>query len=355
MYNYAVIGCGAITRRGHLPALKKIKEICVTAVSDINTRRARKVAKKYGIPKYYKDYKEMLEREDIDVVIIATPTPTHHQIAVDVVSRGINVIIEKPLSMTIDEAVKIANLSLDNNVKAAVVQNYRYFPSVKSVKEIIRGGKIGAILGILGCAHSVFPTNWTRGKWMYHEKGVLYDYFPHLVDLVLWLIEFKRIESVYATGGDALRHAGFVNYSSVLMSFEDGTYATLETSWLVGTMLMQLTIKGTGGWIHLDVRWDHFSVWHGMSTPIDYTKDYILRMLRFTNHFLRGKFFILPLLSLENFHRDFLLFLKGARSERLATIGQAACVTGVLELAFKSIKAKQVQEFPEYLYQLIKK
>jgi len=354
IYNYAIIGCGAITRRGHLPAIKKIKEINAVAVSDINIKNARKVAKEFHIPKYYKDYREMLKKENIDVVIVATPTPTHFNIALDTIREGIHTIIEKPLSIHLNEAIKIVDASVENKVKVSVVQNYRYFPAALIAKRNIEENRLGKILSIIGCAHSTFPTTWTKGTWLYHEGGVLYDYFPHLVDLTLWLLEFRKIKEVYATGGDALND-GFVNFSHVVINFEDGMYASLETSWLVGTMLLEIIIRGTGGWTYLDVRWDHVSEWHGVPTPIDYTRDYMKRMIRVASYLFNKKFFTLPLLMLENFHRDFISMLNGKGGRNVATARQAAYVTGILELALKSIKSKQVQKFPDELNDLLVK
>ena len=125
----AVIGTGAIARRGHLPALKLLEQkglIKLVSVVDINEELAKRVAKEFQVPQFYTDYKKMLSKEEPDVVIICTPTPTHFDIAKECVKFS-NVLIEKPLCLNLSQALVLRELSREYKKVIGEVYNYRYF------------------------------------------------------------------------------------------------------------------------------------------------------------------------------------------------------------------------------------
>ncbi|MEM2217679.1 MAG: Gfo/Idh/MocA family oxidoreductase, partial [Thermofilaceae archaeon] len=94
---FGIIGCGGISNYFHIPELKAIEEADVIAVADVIENRARVTAERFGIKYWYTDYTKLLERDDIDAVVVATPHPTHAKIAVDSINAGKHVIIQKPM------------------------------------------------------------------------------------------------------------------------------------------------------------------------------------------------------------------------------------------------------------------
>lgn len=341
MLRYGIIGAGAIARRGHIPALRKIRDVEIVAIVDINEETARSVAREFKIEKYYTDYRDILD-EDIDIVVISTPPQTHKEIAVDFAKAKKHLVIEKPLTLNVADALEILKTVRKKGIKATMVQNYRYFSAVRKAKSLIKAGRIGEVIDISGTAQTHFPTGWTKGRWLYHEGAVLYDYFPHLVDLSLWLLDFPEIDSIYATGGDFLEHSDFVNYANIVITFKNKKFIyNLKTSWLVGTLLFNMQIWGTGGWITLDVRSDHIKDWHGIITPIEETLDALFKLLRVGWNVLNKSFFISPLMNLKYLHQDFIRSIIKNKPEPIP-LQEGLKTIIILEGALKSIKEKRI-------------
>jgi len=103
----AVIGLGSVAQLVHLPNLVKIKNAEISAVAEVNKSRLNSVADKYEIKNRYGDYKQLLNNEEIDAVIITTPTHLHKQMAVDCLNAGKDVLVEKPLARNSSEGIEI--------------------------------------------------------------------------------------------------------------------------------------------------------------------------------------------------------------------------------------------------------
>jgi len=100
-----------------LPNLIKANNVSVIAVAEINKNRLNTIADKFNITERYTDYKELLEKSDADAVIVATPTATHKVITISVLQAKKDVLVEKPLARTYEEAKPIVEVARKNNVK----------------------------------------------------------------------------------------------------------------------------------------------------------------------------------------------------------------------------------------------
>ena len=129
----AVIGLGSVAQLVHLPNLVKIKNAEITALAEVNKSRLNSVADKYEIKQRYTDYTKLLDDENIDAVIIATPTHLHKQIAIDCLTAGKDVLVEKPLARNSSEGIEVIKCAKKNNRKLMVGMNLRYRPDSMSV------------------------------------------------------------------------------------------------------------------------------------------------------------------------------------------------------------------------------
>ena len=98
-YNLAIVGCGFIAQT-HLRVLKKLNSVKVVAVCDTDKKKAITTAKKWKVDRHYTDFNKMLSNENISILSILTPPPSHAFLAVEAIKHGINLVIEKPLTMT---------------------------------------------------------------------------------------------------------------------------------------------------------------------------------------------------------------------------------------------------------------
>ena len=337
--NVAVIGCGNVARRGHLPALKGLNDIVnVKWVVDIDENKARRTARKLRIKRWTKYYYDVLKDPEVEVVIIATPTPTHAKVARDCIEAGKSVIVEKPLTLTTLEALELRDLAKSNNVAGGVVFNYRYFKSVLNAKCSILRGNLGDIFFLNSISETNFPTTWTKSKWLYHEGGVLYDYFPHMVDLSCWLLKKTPIY-VRAVVGSHVK-GGFIDHVSLMIVFEDDVSALLETSWLTGLYVSEIEIHGSGGLGVVDIKYDVYLEYHGGPGPIDVLRDFTLKSLSIVKGLWTGEIFLGAMALYRDYYVDNLT--KFLHERRFSTTFEDGVINvAILEAAFKSGKSKR--------------
>jgi len=336
----AVIGAGAIARRGHLPTLLKMKGVRIAAVAEIDDATRAEVANEFSIKNHYPDYRELLDREKPDVVDICTPPQTHPEIVKAAAERGIHVLVEKPVALSWRDTCEIEKAVRQSGIKFSVIQNYRYFPQIIKVRERVRQGYLGNIVTVHGLGLISFPGRWTRSRWLYHPGGTLYDYGPHLIDLILWLNESRPVR-VYAAGGDISGgKMGFVNYAQVTIEFENNAIATADISWLTGTLALTIDVHGTGGHIYLDVRSDSYSEVHGFATPFDELKSFLNRMVRISRGILNGTYFKGSLLYYEPLFSDFFRAVT-QNSPPPVSLDETLMVSAVLEAAQRSLTLKK--------------
>jgi len=339
-----LIGCGAIATHAHLPALKSIDQIEVIGVADINLRVAQRTAKRFNIPSYYRDHNSMLKHEDIDTVVITAPTPVHSALAVDSAKAGKNIVIEKPLAMSLSECYDIKRAIDENNAKLTVIQNFRYFPSLRASRWKLYHGYYGSLLSFHGVAQTRCPTSWTRSTWLYHEKGVLLDFAPHLVDALLWLTS-TRARSVYARGSDFTNSAGFLNYVNIMLELENGVTGFLETSWLTNALDFSLDFRGTGGRLKIDVLYDHYEEQHGVPTPLDDARNFAGRMKKIFCDLISGTLFDRSMKVYSEIYRDVVNGFEGGKIP--VTIEDGTRSLAVLDASYVSIKEKRAVDIGE--------
>ena len=194
----AVIGCGRISDRHLLPA-SILEEAELVACCDIKEDRALEAAKKYGI-KAYTDYKEMIDKETLDVIHVCLPHYLHTKVASYAFMRGINALSEKPMDIDYASAEGAVKLAKEKGVLYGVIFQCRYNNSAQLVKKALTSGKLGKII----TARSTLT--WTRsddyysksdwkGTWDKEGGGVIIDQAIHSIDLVNWMVD-SEVESI---------------------------------------------------------------------------------------------------------------------------------------------------------------
>ena len=161
--DFALIGCGRIAQR-HAQILNDMAEVNLVAVADIREERAREYAEKYGA-KPYADYQEMLEKEDVDVVNVLTPSGNHAEIGIDVARSGRHVVVEKPMSLRLEDADALTEACSANGVELFVVKQNRFNLPVKKLKEAVVAGRFGKL--VLG----TIRVRWCRRQDYYDQDA----------------------------------------------------------------------------------------------------------------------------------------------------------------------------------------
>ncbi|MGB9681812.1 MAG: Gfo/Idh/MocA family protein [bacterium] len=193
-----VIGTGSIGKI-HLQAYQSVSNAEVVAVTDMVEERARQVSEAFGIPRYYTDYREMLEKEKLDAVSICVPNYLHSPITVDALNAGVNVLCEKPMAINAKEAQKMVDAAKANKKTLMVALCWRFSEEAKTIREFIREGYLGNIyyakVGILRVSGIPGMGSWFTNK----DKsggGPLIDLAPHFLDLAMWFMGHPKPVSV---------------------------------------------------------------------------------------------------------------------------------------------------------------
>ncbi|MBI5219163.1 MAG: Gfo/Idh/MocA family oxidoreductase [Bacteroidia bacterium] len=229
-YKFALIGCGRICYK-HVEAFKKLNDTKIVAVCDIIPEKAIKYSKELHIP-YYTDYKEMLRKEDIDVVNILTPSGCHWDIAIDAMNSGKHVVVEKPMALKIRRADLMIEAADRNGVKLFVVKQNRFNSAVVKTREALEKGRFGKL--VLGTVRvrwsrdqSYYNQESWRGTWAY-DGGVLTNQASHHIDLLQWF--FGDVESVMAMTSTALVNIEAEDTGVAIIKFTNGALGIVEAT-----------------------------------------------------------------------------------------------------------------------------
>ena len=197
MLKTALIGLGRIGWNSHRLKILETEGYALCAVVDTCQERLDEAKALHGV-NGYTDYKEMLAAEKPDVVVIASPTVFHEEQAVGCMEAGVDVILDKPMSVDYPSALRIAEAQKRTGRKLIVFQPYRCNPIVGMAKEIIKSGKLGRIYKMHG-----FQGGFERrNDWQSFRKyggGMLSNYGAHQVDYMLHLAQSKVKESFCVT------------------------------------------------------------------------------------------------------------------------------------------------------------
>jgi len=193
----AIIGLGGVAQIVHLPNLSKIKNAEIKSVAEIKKSRLNAVAEKFNVKERYKDYRELLEKSDIEAVIVATPTSLHKEIVIDCLNAKKDVLVEKPMARTFAEADAMVEAAKKNKCKLMVGMNLRFRPDTMLLKTFINSGEIGDPF--------YARATWVRQqssdeKWFTKKEeaggGVIFDLGISLLDLALWLMDYPAVKSL---------------------------------------------------------------------------------------------------------------------------------------------------------------
>ena len=194
MYNVGIIGYGNMADY-HFKKIFKPSSIKFYAAYDINKNRLEKAVNDGLVA--YDNLDEMLNDEKVDVVLVSTPNDSHRDMAIKAMEKGKHVICEKPVALNCEELKSLISESEKRNVLFTVHQNRRLDRDFRIMKKIYDDNSLGGVFRIetrVQGSREIAPT-WRRNSE--NGGGMLYDWGPHLIDQILYMVPFKVI-SVYA-------------------------------------------------------------------------------------------------------------------------------------------------------------
>lgn len=195
-----IIGCGRVCETRHLPALAGLSRARVVAVADPDSERRERVGDRFGIDSRYAEYRDLLERPDVEVVAVCVPAALHCETALRVLEMGKHVFIEKPLALSLDDCDRILAQSERSPVKAMVGFSMRWHRHVRRAKELLERGVLGTDLILHTIFTSGFRFHGDIPAWRKRRDqggGVIFEMGVHHFDLWRFLLD-RPVEEVFA-------------------------------------------------------------------------------------------------------------------------------------------------------------
>lgn len=240
-----VIGLGM--GREHVVNFKNAPDCQVVALCDIDQGRLEAMCTEFGVPHGYRDYRDLLARDDIDAVSIAVPNFLHLPIAIDALRAGKHVLCEKPMALNAAEAEEMHLKAMRANRKFMMHFNFRFHHDAQWLKQGIDRGEIGDIYYV--------KTGWIRrrgvpglGGWFTNRAqsggGPLIDIAIHRLDLALWLMGYPEVVSVTGQTFSEIApqiasreraHFDVEDLASAFIRLKNDAVIVLEASWALNT------------------------------------------------------------------------------------------------------------------------
>jgi predicted dehydrogenase len=248
-----IVGCGGITY-GHIKATRKISDVELAAVCDSNVARARWMAERFHIKRYYADLSEMIDKEKLDVLDICTPPQTHPVLAAQGMQAGCHVLTEKPMALTLEEADAMITAARVSQMQLCVVHNELFIPVVVKARVLVSDGVVGDVLGVAITDSIPWDSALASDKEHWCHKlpgGIFGEMLPHplylaqafLGELEPVAVHSRKLGSRDWMAADELR---------VILEGKNGL-ATITESLNWPEDFMVLDIFGTEMSLHVDI------------------------------------------------------------------------------------------------------
>lgn len=234
---YALIGCGRVSPN-HIKAAKEngleIVAVCDISDENINILFAGSVLSEAEVKsiKRYSDYREMLDKEELELVSVALPSGLHAECALEVIRHKINVIIEKPIAMSLADADAIIEASEKYGVVVSACHQNRFNIAVQEMRNALDAGKFGRL------SHGAITVRWSRGQGYYSQAdwrgkwasdgGTLMNQCIHGIDLLRWMCGDDIVRVYGVTKRQFHPYIEAEDVGTAVIEFANGMLATVE-------------------------------------------------------------------------------------------------------------------------------
>jgi predicted dehydrogenase len=246
-----LVGAGAIAQITHLPTYESLEGVKVVALCDPQKVKGTELASRHGIPHVYTNHEELVSRDDIDAVDICTPTAYHAPIALDALSSGKHVLVEKPIATLSADARRMTEAARSAGRLLMVASTARFRHDSLTLRTFLEKDELGQLFySKTGWLRS--RARWSELDWRFNRRisggGVLMDSGIQILDVALWLLGFPSPERVLASTHSPPDRE--VEDSAVaLIRFSGGLALSLEVNWslLMDEDFAYLNIYGSKG------------------------------------------------------------------------------------------------------------
>ena len=228
-----VIGTSGYAQVSHLPRMASHPQADLVAVCGRDRDRAIEVGTKYAIPQVYTDYRQMIEQEGLDAVVISTPDDLHYEMAIAALDAGLHVLCEKPLALDRKQAQEMLAKAEDAGVVHMVCFTYRWLPHYRYLRHLLDLGYVGCCyhcrLEYVGGHARQGHSGWRFDRQ--RASGVLGDLGSHMIDLARWCVgEIVRVSAHLGNYAERVDSGGASDAALLAVEFEGGAQGVIQVS-----------------------------------------------------------------------------------------------------------------------------
>ena len=268
MMRAGVIGFGSIGQH-HARIYNEMDGVELAAIADPSEVRRERAARRFKVPTYL-DHNELLDSERLDLVSVTVPTMLHHTVALCAIEHGVNLLVEKPIAATLEQAEDIIREAGARGLTLTVGHIERFNPAIIELKRRLADNDLGRIFQVQARRLSPFP-NYVL------DVGVVLDLATHELDIMRYLLD-SEASRIFAEVGRNV-HEAHEDMLSAVLRFTSGVVGVLDINWLTPTKIRELRITGERGmfmvdYIHQDLyfyqnaeapgRWDTLALFRGV-------------------------------------------------------------------------------------------
>jgi UDP-N-acetylglucosamine 3-dehydrogenase len=247
----AVAGLGSMGRQ-HVRVLSELEGVEVVGAADISADARRRVEKHGGVPTT-DDWRQFLDGA-VDAVVNALPTPDHHDVTAALLDAGRDVLVEKPISVTVEEAESLLQLAKNLDRVLLVGHVERFNPAVQALRALLRRGEIGEVVALaarrVGIARPTAP-----------RTDVVIDLAIHDIDICGYLLPETPGRVAFASAR-ALPGNKLDDHADIVLRFGD-SIAMVQANWITPVKIRRLTVTGTAGLADVDYLEQTLRVYRG--------------------------------------------------------------------------------------------
>jgi len=234
----AVVGAGSMGMN-HLRVLRDFNEeqVQLAGVAETHEPTLKRAMGRFHVAGY-PDYRQMIEEVHPDLVAVVVPTYLHFEVASYLLEQGINVLLEKPITNTIEEALTLIQLARVHGAKLAVGHVERFNPAIMEVKRQLVAGELGQVFHLHARRLGPFPPR-------IRDVGVTLDLATHDIDVMRYLAD-AEVAHVYAETQRRI-HTRYEDLLLGVLRFSNDAIGVLDVSWLTPTKVRELSITGEKG------------------------------------------------------------------------------------------------------------
>lgn len=266
MLKAAVVGLGSMGRN-HARVYQEMEGVELIAAVDTSDAATAATHRLYGTPAF-RTCAEMLAEVKPDLVSLAVPTVKHFEAGLELLDAGVNVLIEKPIASTLEQAEELCARAEQRSVVLAVGHIERFNPVVTELRRRLGEGMVGRIYQVYASRLSPYPTRIT-------DAGVLMDLASHDIDLMLHLVQ-QPVERVYGEMVQSINSTREDMFNG-LIRFRNGVQGVLNVNWMTPRKVRELTLTGARGMFHCNLLSQELFFYENETAPSQWDQLSVLR------------------------------------------------------------------------------